>query len=222
MKIGDCSFLEEGLNKVSDLVIDEWACFTNVQILLITDSVDNMYNNSIKSLCTKLKENRTVLKDFYITNGIDFDENIHVNSILNEDIMKSNFYANNSNKKPYFNCKYPFSFPNRFDIVCLADKEQVKEVIDCLSYGFDDDNFQVKKLSIKTQNKLFCLNELIKLNSNSTGKLYVTEKLDTDYISKEFCDLIIGELFNTFECSLKCGNLKSNVNLIPTPIPFKG
>lgn len=69
LKIGDCACLEEGLNKVSDIVIDEWACYTNVQVLLITNDIDNLHYGSVKNVCKRLKENRILLKEYYLSNG---------------------------------------------------------------------------------------------------------------------------------------------------------
>jgi hypothetical protein len=114
VKIGDVGYLDVGLNAVSDLVIEEWACFTNIQVLLITDNVDNLRSNSVKTLYSKLKENKVILGDYFLSNGVDFDEKIHFSSILNEDLLKSNFYTS-LNKRNYFQCKFPFSFPNRYD-----------------------------------------------------------------------------------------------------------
>lgn len=221
LRTGDASCLEEGLNKVSDLVIEEWACFTSIQVLLITDDLDSLsYSNSIRQLCSRLKENRLLLKEYYLTNGIDFDEKIHMNSILNEDILKSQYYLNLP-KKNYFMCKYPFSFPNRFDIVCLDSNESQNEN-DLNQFGFDEDNFKLKTNAFKQMNKKYYLNELIQLNSNSTGSLYVTKSFDLDYFENEFCAKILNDLFNPFNCKLKCGHLESNITLIPAPIPFKG
>ena len=112
VKIGDVGYLDVGLNAVNDLVIDEWACFSNIQVLLITNNVDNLRSNSVKTIATRLKENKAILSEYFLSNGVDFDEKLHFNSILGEDLLKSNFYTS-LNKKNYFQCKFPFSFPNR-------------------------------------------------------------------------------------------------------------
>lgn len=112
LKIGDVGYLDVGLNAVNDLVIDEWACFSNIQVLLITNNVDNLRSNSVKTIATRLKENKAILGEYFLSNGVDFDEKLHFNSILGEDLLKSNFYTS-LNKKNYFQCKFPFSFPNR-------------------------------------------------------------------------------------------------------------
>lgn len=69
IRIGDCARLEEGLNKVSDLVIGEWACFTNVEVLLLTDDQDSLHYGSLKNMCARLRENQLILKDYYLSNG---------------------------------------------------------------------------------------------------------------------------------------------------------
>lgn len=206
---------------MSDLVIEEWACFTNIQILLITDNLDSLsHSNSVRNLCARLKDNRTLLKEYYLSNGIDFDEKIHMNSILNEDILKSSYYINLNKKNAYFICKYPFSFPNRFDIVCLDNNETIDSNEDY--YGFDEDNFKLKKFTSKSISKKYYLNELIQLNNSSAGFLYVTKNLNTNYFENEFSTKILTDLFNPFNCKLKLGHLESNITLIPAPIAFKG
>jgi len=160
----------------------EWACFTNIQVLLITDNLDSLsYNSSIRYMCLRLKENRTLLKEYYLSNGIDFDEKIHMNSILNEDILKSQFYLNLNKKNAYYMCKYPFSFPNRFDIVCLDETGDASET-DQIYYGFDEDNFKLKNSSYKNTTKKFYLKELIQLNNSASGSLYSSKSLKADYL----------------------------------------
>ena len=209
-----------GLDAVSDIVVEEWAFLTNVQILLLTDNIDNLHSSSIKNLCIKLKENQTILKEFYAFNGNTFDERLHNNSILNtEELLKSSFYSN-YNKKIYFQVKYPFSFPNRFDVICLnheCDAEQLETV-----YGFSEDGFKFKKFQKKRQNKIFYLNELIQLN-NSSGKLFATSKvLHEHYIENEFLNTVIAELYKPFECQLKFGHMQSSITLTPSPNKFNG
>ena len=200
----------------------EWACFTNIQVLLITDNLDSLsYNSSIRYMCLRLKENRTLLKEYYLSNGIDFDEKIHMNSILNEDILKSQFYLNLNKKNAYYMCKYPFSFPNRFDIVCLDETGDASET-DQIYYGFDEDNFKLKNSSYKNTTKKFYLKELIQLNNSASGSLYSSKSLKADYLKNEFFPKILNNLFNPFNCKLKCGHLESTVSIIPAPIPFKG
>lgn len=209
-----------GLDAVSDIIIEEWAYLTSVQILLITDSTDNVHASSIKNLCLKLQENRKILKEFYAYNGCDFDERIHTSSILNaEELLKSNFYTN-LNVKNYFQIKYPFPFPNRFDIICLkneSDANQLETV-----YGFTDESFKCKKFVKKSQNKSFYLDQLIQLN-NSNGKLFTTNKaLSEQYIEKEFLKNIFSNVYNLFECQLKFGQMESSISLIPSPNKFNG
>lgn len=206
----------------SNLVIDEWGCSTNVQILLITDNVDTLHSNSVKNICFRLKENRVLLKDYYLSSGIEFDEKIHVNPLLNEDITKSVFYTNyiNSNRTPYYNCKFPFGFPNKFDIICLSnEKDSSAKKINL--FGFDNEEFKVKKFINKVQSKSYYLNQLIEL-SNTTGKLYLTNNLDQNYIENNFINKIIDELFDRLRYKLKFGHLETNVTLTPPPLPFKG
>lgn len=172
-------------------------------------------------MCSRLKENRSLLFDYYLSSGIDFDEKIHMNSILNEDILKSQFYANLNKKNAYYMCKYPFSFPNRFDVVCLDESGDTNEA-DQVYYGFDEENFRLKHSSFKNMTKKFYLKELIQLNNSASGCLYATKNLRADYFENEFCTKILNDLFNPFNCKLKCGHLESSISLIPAPIPFKG
>ena len=220
LPVGDLACPEVGLDAVSDIIIDEWAYLTSVQVLLITDTTDNVHASSIKSLCQKLQENRKILKEFYAYNGCDFDERIHTSSILNaEELLKSNFYMN-LNSKNYFQIKYPFSFPNRFDIICLKNESESNHLETV--YGFAEESFKFKKYVKKAQNKSYYLNQLIQLN-NSTGKLFITNKvLSEQYIEKEFITSIINELYNPFECQLNFGHMKSKVCLIPAPNKFNG
>jgi len=220
LPVGDLASPEVGLDAVSDIIIDEWAYLTSVQILLITDSTDNVHSNSVKNLCLKLQENNKILKEFYAYNGCDFDERIHTNSILNaEELLKSSFYAN-LNAKNYYQIKYPFSFPNRFDIICLKNEPDTNQSETV--YGFVEESFKLKKFVKKAQNKIFYLNQLIQLN-NSAGKLFTTSKvLNDQYIEKEFLKSIINELYNPFECQLKFGHMESNISLIPAPNKFSG
>lgn len=239
LKIGDCACIEEGLNKVSDIVVDEWACYTNIQVLLITNDIDNLHYGSVKNVCNRLKDNKVLLKDYYLSNGIDFDPRIHFKSILNDDIFKFNF----NNKKNYYNLKYPFSFPNKFNIISLTDNYETDESeehflkIDDLSkmkslmmydkkishHSFDEENFKLTKLQFSRNLKLFYLNELLELN-NTPGYLYITklneqkfEYMDYQFFKKIFNDIID---LKTFE--LKCGHLESSITLIPSPITYKG
>jgi hypothetical protein len=230
IQVGDFSNVESALNAASDLIIDEWACFTNVHVLLITDQTDNLNEYSVQSLCKKLKENRVMLKEYYFSIGVDYDEKIHTNSLLNEDILDSVYYKNlPSNRTAYFQCKYPFSFPNRFDIICLNDSvspassNKSSESQMRAAYEFDESEFRVKFNSTieELKPKEIYLKELIKLNS-SIGELYITRELNSFYITNEFCNSILNELFNPFNVKLKLGSMYSMITLIPAPIPFKG
>jgi hypothetical protein len=99
--------------------------------------------------------------DFF-KSGIDFDEALHVNAILNEDILNSSYFKNLPTKKSYSSSKYPFAFPNKFDMICLVDSEYDLDEdflkIDSSTdktvspfgsqsslISFDEDNFQIKK-----------------------------------------------------------------------------
>ncbi len=222
LQIGDYSSIDEALNLASNLVIDEWGCFTNIQIILITDNVDSLHSNSVKNICFRLQENRLLLKDYYLSTGIEFDEKIHLNPLLNEDITKSVFYTNyiNGNKTPYYSCKFPFAFPNKFDIICLNNEKDcsIKKIN---LFGFNSNEFKPKKLLNTIQPKSFYLNQLIEL-SNTTGKLYMANNSDSNYIENNFINKVIDELFDKLRYKLKFGHLESNVSLIPPPLPFKG
>lgn len=121
IKPGDASSLEEGLSKVSSLVIDDTAGFSFVQILVITDEFDNLRpTSSVRSLCEKLKHNRKLLQAAHVVTGLDFDERMLVNSILNDELINSTagFYLS----------PFPFSFPNRFDIISLTSEATLPNV----------------------------------------------------------------------------------------------
>lgn len=121
IKPGDTSSLEEGLSKVSSLVIDETAGFSLVQILLITDEFDNLRpTSSVRRLCEKLKTNRKLLQSAHVVTGLDFDERMLVNSILNDELINgtTGFYLSS----------FPFSFPNRFDIISLTSEASLPNV----------------------------------------------------------------------------------------------
>lgn len=80
--------------------------------------------------------------------------------------MNSNYLKNLANKKNYYSAKYPFSFPNKFDIICLLGhgheletdenfmkidsntelNEYLKSFDKKISItSFDEENFQIKK-----------------------------------------------------------------------------
>jgi hypothetical protein len=226
LKIGSSSCIEEGLNKVSELVIEEWAGFTNVQIILITSDVENSRTNSTKYLCDRLRENNRILKQLYLLNGVDFDEKIHINSILNEDLLTSNREFNL--KESFFSCQYPFSFPNRFDIICLGSDPKIDSTGSSSSSSsytrleFENDNFKSSKKSTVNKNpRQSYLANLLELN-NSTGRLFLTQSLDKDYIEKKFLSTVFDELYKKSIFELKCGNLQSFVSLIPNPTAYKG
>lgn len=67
--------------------------------------------------------------------------------------------------------------------------------------------------------KLIYLYELIKQN-NSSGSLYMTNL--NNYSKNDFFGNLASELYKTFKCNIKCGNLESSVNLVPAPLQFKG
>lgn len=67
--------------------------------------------------------------------------------------------------------------------------------------------------------KLFYLYELIKQN-NSSGSLYMTKMKNN--CKNDFFGNLASELYKTFKCKIKCGNLESNVYLVPAPLQYKG
>lgn len=91
LQAGDSSCIEEALNKANDVVIEEWGCYTNAQIVLITDQVDSLGQYSTKAFYQKLNENKSTLKELYSSMGMDTDSDFAMNnSILNQDFMTSN------------------------------------------------------------------------------------------------------------------------------------
>ncbi|CAF0858358.1 unnamed protein product [Brachionus calyciflorus] len=222
LKPGDSFNLESSLTKLNDMVLDTWGCFTNISIILITDEIDNLnQEHSIKNFYLKLKENKAILKSLYDSIGVDYDEeNFSKNSILNEDLQSLN--VNFDFNKKLSNTVIPFSFPNRFDVICLnrictlTDRTNQES----MRFGFDDENFKYKiiKLSDTEKNgKINFLSEILKLNS-SVGKVHVIESLDKNFIENEFLPDVLNQLLEPHDFELKCGNLKSLVNLVPSPI----
>jgi hypothetical protein len=218
LKIGDYAHLEEGLNKVSSLVIDEWAGFTNVQIILITSEFDNLRSaNSIRTLCSRLRDNKKLLSSIFLSTGIEFDERIHMNSILNEDLVSNKNTA-------YYSCQFPFSFPNRFDIICLNNDSSSPS--SSTRFEFEVDKFKYNSLAFRkssnsNSSKVNHLTSLLELN-NSIGKMHVSESLNCDYIEGQFVKSVFEEIYSQFVCELKCGHLEATVSLIPSPISYKG
>ncbi len=240
LKPGDSSCLEEGLNKVSDLVMEEYGCFINTQIVLLTNNIEtNQRDNSIKSLCLKIKENKSIIKSLLLANGIEIEEQIdsyyYTNSILNQELIKATQQNNVQNlTSKFFNCKYPFSFPNRFSIICLKSNESSSLNESPFSiFNFDDESFRLNQIKSKEsklgcknrdlQHKVACLNELLALNNSSSGKLYVEYSANIPQQKEdEFCSKIYSDLFTSSNYKLKFGHLESNVFLSPPPAPYKG
>ena len=135
IKIGDAAHIEEGLNKASSLIIDETAAFTLVNVVLITDEFDNLRQaQSLRRLVTKLRGNRQLMRGVYLSLGVDVDEYLPMSSILGEEFIKS--------LGGYYSCQVPFSFPNRFDVICLCENDN--SAINASSYRieFDSDKFK--------------------------------------------------------------------------------
>lgn len=214
-KPGDCFNLESGLSKISEMIIDTFGCFTNIQILILTNEVvDSSHEYSIKNLYHKLKENKVILKSFLDSIGLDYDqENYFKNSILHNDILNSNF--NFEFSKKLSSTILPLSFPNRLDIICLNGKN-IQAETGC--FKFDDENFKFNFIDLNNQNsKINYLNEMIRLNG-SDGKVFCTNSIDFNFISEKFLPNFFESLFDPFVFELKCGNLKSEINLVPSPI----
>lgn len=215
---GDCFNLESGLSKISEMIIDTFGCFTNIQILIFTNEVANSsHEYSIKNLYLKLKENKVILKNFLDSIGLDYDqENYFKNSILHNDILSSNF--NFEFNKKLSTTILPFSFPNRLDVICLNGKNGLTET-GC--FNFDDETFKFNIIKSNNQNsKINYLNEIIRLNG-SDGQVFCTNSIDRNFISDKFLPNIFESLFDPFVFELRCGNLKSLINLVPSPINKK-
>lgn len=215
-KPGDCFNLESGLSKISEMVIETFGCFTNIQILIITNEIDNSSQEySIKNFYSKLKENKEILKNFLESIGLDFDEeNYFKNSILNNDTLSSNY--NFEFNKKLSTTILPFSFPNRLDIICLKSNNFQSEFG---YFEFDDENFNFHFIKSNNQDsKINYLNEIIRLNG-SDGKIFSIDNLNQKFISDYFLpQFFLNSLFDPFDFELKCGNLKSFINLVPSPI----
>lgn len=139
LKPGDSAHLEEALNKVNDLVIDETGGFTLVHILLITDEFDNLRpDSSVHRLCAKLRNNRQLLRAAYVALGDEFDEKMISSSapVLTDEMI--------TDTSGYYASSFPFSFPNRFDVVCLADASTHHSA--ALKIEWESDRFKWKTL----------------------------------------------------------------------------
>lgn len=198
------------------MVIETFGCFTNIQILIITNEIDNSsQEHSIKNFYSKLKENKEILKNFLESIGLDFDEeNYFKNSILNNDTLSSNY--NFEFNKKLSTTILPFSFPNRLDIICLKSNNFQSE---SGYFEFDDENFNFHFIkSNNKDSKINYLNEIIRLNG-SDGKVFSIDNLNQKFISDYFLpQFFLNSLFDPFDFELKCGNLKSFINLVPSPI----
>lgn len=211
--------LEDALNLTSDYVVEEWSSLTCCSILLITDLTDCFHDYSIKKLANKIKENQKIFRDFFKIVGKDVDEKLPVDPILNQDIF--NIPGLEVLKK---NIKYPFSFPNSFNVICLCDEgETCANELDGNQkfFEFDDDSFREKIWSPMRTNKSHYLKEIVSLN-NPKGKLFQTKSLKIDTIANEFCPSVAKCLFSPFKSILKCGSLRSNIKIIPSPLPYIG
>lgn len=225
LKVGNSCLIDEGLNKVSELAVEEWAGFTNVNIILITDDVESSRTNSVRQLCEKLKENKRILKNLYVLNGVDYDEKIHTSSILNDEFIAAYRESGGVLREAYFSCQYPFSFPNRFDVVCLSE-QFVPATSNCqttrVEYEYDDlKQVKVSHLNGSGNSKLNSLTELLELN-NSTGRVFSTESLQLDYVQNKFVNSLFEEIYHKVTYDLKCGHLSSTITLIPNPTSYKG
>ncbi len=232
--MGDVSCLEEGLNKVSDLVMEEYGCFIAVEVLLITNTIETFQMEaSAKQLCSRLQDNKAIMKSIYVANGIDYDESVHfASSIINQEVIKSNQQSASLSEK-FFNCKYPFSFPNRFNVICLpncsgsnTNNNSLNESSSVHFFEFDDENFRQKEVGKRRNDaafqKEFYLNELVKLNGSS-GKVFAPNSLEASYIESDFVQNVFGQVYLSAGIyMLKFGNLESNVSLWPSPVPYKG
>ena len=218
--------------------MEEYGCFIGVELLLITNNVETiLFENSVKCLCSKLRNNKSIMKSLFIANGIEYNEILHYSSsIINQEVINLNQNQNNNMyglTDKFYNCKYPFSFPNRFNIVCLTHvgsreellkQDQANEFSNILS--FDDDNFKLKDIKKRKNDsslKPYYLTELIQLNG-SMGKLFSAPTLDTEYVTGEFTKCVYDQVYANSGAiyHLKFGNMESNVQLWPSPMSFKG
>jgi hypothetical protein len=162
------------------------------QIVLFTDGIDSLTeSSSFEQFYKHLNKNIQLKKDNYL---------IQSNSLC--EMPRLSYYAdvNAENSTNFSIWKYPFPFPNRFDIACLAECN-------------DED--------IELREKLNYLDKLAKLNSQH-GKLYLTSTLKFDYLMDDFLKTLIGNLFVPFACELSFGRLQSIITLVPTPMPYIG
>lgn len=219
LKPGDDSILEQGLNLVSDLVIEEYGCFIVIDIILITNDVESIqYDQTVESLYKKLSVNQQILKDFHQANGICYEERRSV-SIIDQEMVNTSHQASLTSE--YFHCKYPFSFPNRFHVVCYRDTEQKTSQSGWSRLIYDEEDLVFKRTAANTSSnkpKVLFLNELLNLN-NTSGKFYSASSSDTKCLENDLVKSLTNNSASLFQ--LRFGNLESSVILYPPPISFR-
>jgi hypothetical protein len=237
------SNLEQALNAVSDLVMEEYGCFIACQVLLVTSNVDTVrHEASLSRFCSRLAENRLVVQRMFAASGVEYDEAVHYSSsIINQEAVKSS--CSQAAAERFLNCKYPFSFPNRFDVICLRSETLSSAIVTRRDEAidgsrlhahlneFEEENFRQKEVSKRLHNSLqkeHFLNELVKMNGASSssltgGKVFAPHSLDASYIENEFTRNVFGQIYlNSAVYQLRFGELESSVILSPSPLPYKG
>jgi hypothetical protein len=99
--------------------------------------------------------------------------------------------------------KFPFPFPNSFDIICLKSETEVDSL-----RAFDE-------------TKVDLLNELLKIN-NQDGSLHHTKTLDSDYIENEFAVHFAQANYQPFIAKLKIEDFNSEIEVYPKPETYIG
>jgi hypothetical protein len=99
--------------------------------------------------------------------------------------------------------KFPFPFPNTFDIICLKSETEVDSL-----RAFDE-------------TKVDLLSELLKIN-NQDGSLHHTRTLDSDYIEKEFAVDFVKANYQPFTARLKFEDINCEIEVYPKPATYKG
>ena len=235
LPIGESARLEEALNFASNLVVAELGCFVVTQLVLVTDNTDALREqHSTRTLCARLATNRLFIADYYLANGVDFDANIHINPLINEDLTKASEWRADSSHE-YYPLKFPFTFPNKLDIVCWSDRSDSDDDTDKTNssssssasvFRFDDERFRLAKSAVGLKPKHTFLNELIVLN-NAPGKLYLKypanggDNNDQEEAATN-AQQVLNEIYHPKCVTLRCGQLTSTVNVVPSPLPFKG
>lgn len=130
---------------------------------------------------------------------LDQDSSIE-NLILKLKLSSGKSQQNSDDSAP----KFPFSFPNTFDIICLKSEAEAADSL----RAFDE-------------TKIDLLSELLKMN-NQDGALHQTKTLDPDYIEKEFAVNFVKKNYQPFIAKVNFEDFNGEIEINPRPANYKG